>query len=759
MKRVLYVFTVFGFVTLLTSVTAAARRFENVYPNPSASKTTLGSPAQPMFMTVGKGSYNQNSAAALVLADSPGLYDLKIEHAYYCGDVGPNGRSIDQPANGVEGGFGMMYRVVDKTDFEVEPKGPIFSRINGVSSLSADYVEKCGVAGDLSFQLVLGADDRNAITGKYEAVFYASISGDSPTGASCGCDRENSFRLLASSASIQIVDYSTPIALRVDGIFDDGFYGFSNTQRASRDENYEIEFAVDCTIAGPINITPQMFDVDSDQAFQGTPVNYSILSSPRDQNNFSTTIFSGTISGTSDTFADVTTISVSANLRYKLVLSNIAVANTMAYRLGGGSAVGAVHASVDCPPPPVPVATCKAANIVGNVSPGAEVVIQVTIANTGTGLLPLASTVINISSPLGSYIRNGSGDVAAGDAKNVSVTAGSTTTPGDYSISVSVAGSSCGSNIVVSIANRPYFKVYGGDVITSKGVICNSTYNTDTLTGNINAGSFLDSSGVRRGSGTNLAVISNGSVRGFASALGTTSSLTFANTTTDLGSGVFGGVFGSQLCVESIAYGQSLNTITSISPTVDVSDPAVSGRLVSNQPILEVKSNDLANLLPDGKKLVIYGTGDIIISTDIVSDGRWADRSQIPLLVIVAKGGNIHIDPNVTKLDAVLIAEAADDGSKGIVYTCSNGSSPTPANCLGRRFTLNGSVVAERIGLYRSAGDVASDTLNLGKIDGSAAEVFIRTPDIIMADLSGTSVFIEQKKIIYDSINTVPPNF
>jgi hypothetical protein len=120
------------------------------------------------------------------------------------------------------------------------------------------------------------------------------------------------------------------------------------------------------------------------------------------------------------------------------------------------------------------------------------------------------------------------------------------------------------------------------------------------------------------------------------------------------------------------------------------------------------------NLNP-GRSLIIESTGTVTITGNItLSDGSYTDISQIPQVMIFAD--NINIAPNVTRVDAWLLAGLS--GDSGTIDTCQSGFSVRSAftESAVASSTLSGSlpcdtslrvsgpVIANRVLLHRTAG-------------------------------------------------------
>ena len=162
------------------------------------------------------------------------------------------------------------------------------------------------------------------------------------------------------------------------------------------------------------------------------------------------------------------------------------------------------------------------------------------------------------------------------------------------------------------------------------------------------------------------------------------------------------------------------------------------------------------------KKKVIYVDGDATITNNIVysGSGSWTNLNDIPAFYLIVKG-NIHINRSVTTLDGVYVALPRDDGSKGTIYTCTNGSAPytgsIPATAAGcsNKLTINGAFVAKHVKFLRTNGDVAAAVANEPRSSPNIAEVFIYGPELWISPNAGANP--ERKLDSWNSIVNLPP--
>ena len=128
-----------------------------------------------------------------------------------------------------------------------------------------------------------------------------------------------------------------------------------------------------------------------------------------------------------------------------------------------------------------------------------------------------------------------------------------------------------------------------------------------------------------------------------------------------------------------------------------------------------------SNKLSAGVTHVIYAKGSVIIYGNgapiSYNDGSYSDISDIPQYIIIADE-NIHIDSEVTRVDAILV-------TNGTINTCTSfdaatnhlqiagkefGTNNITGVYCGKQLRINGTVIADMIKLYRIYG--ASTGLN-----------------------------------------------
>ncbi len=360
----------------------------------------------------------------------------------------------------------------------------------------------------------------------------------------------------------------------------------------------------------------------------------------------------------------------------------------------------------------------------------------VTVTNDVNMTPPGATFKINISpsggTSSGSQPDKGSGSTSTATFSNLGPTGGP---PGAITATWTLTAPgltiTCKGNF--QVADQPYLKVYGGDVMIGASPTYSSTNNSSSCAPNPNGGIYSWNSDSPKyfGAGTEYAVQALGQIEGFASAQSSTSSpptdLSFANTGVNTTSPIYGGSFGAS--TEDCDFTSDLVGLTP-QPGSNVNPP-----------------NNVSGVV------TIYATGDVYISNNILyciaadttakntcPTEKWANPSQIPYFKLVVVGGNIFIDHNVTELDGLYVAEPKTSSSGsvgGTIYTC---ATKTPLayspftignyfSTCSNQLNIYGSFIAQQVQFLRTFGSVGNDK-NDKLSSSNAAEVFDYTPEM-----------------------------
>jgi hypothetical protein len=315
-------------------------------------------------------------------------------------------------------------------------------------------------------------------------------------------------------------------------------------------------------------------------------------------------------------------------------------------------------------------------------------------------------------------------------------------------------GGQVGDETCVIVASKPYFKVFGGDLSVGAGLTtgasCTDNNNAAIISWNQRAASYA-------GAGAQYAVYALSTITDFAGAQNLSggaaepAGLSFANTATNIGSGNFGGSYGSVGCIPD--YYSRKPASTQPLPA-DVSS-MVTNAYASNTGISLTGGN-----VNPGNKISVYVNGDVYITSDISYPGTWS-TNNMPLFELVAKG-NIYISSNVHRLDGVYIAQQ-NGATGGTIYTCATSAAPIAIangafyNTCNSKLVINGAFVSNSIELLRTAASLkqssAGETSSVTGAGTNAAEVFNFNPTIWLVQPLDTSGTVDN----YDAITSLPP--
>ncbi len=145
-----------------------------------------------------------------------------------------------------------------------------------------------------------------------------------------------------------------------------------------------------------------------------------------------------------------------------------------------------------------------------------------------------------------------------------------------------------------------------------------------------------------------------------------------------------------------------------------------------------------------GNTKVYYVQGDVTLNGNVTYPASYANYGSIPSLLIIATG-NIYVGPGVTQLDGQYVA-------RGTFYTCYPKPVPNTATTCNTQLTVNGSVIAGGLDLYRTfgadGGTVASKQ--------TPAEVFNFAPEVYLRN-----ALLQTAKPSMQVLNSIelPPRF
>lgn len=346
----------------------------------------------------------------------------------------------------------------------------------------------------------------------------------------------------------------------------------------------------------------------------------------------------------------------------------------------------------------------------------------------------------------------------------------------------------------VASGATPYFKTYGSDVFTGgwfddDSDSCNSSVyyqkpGVSAFTGGIDTVTKTSGgSGAPVGGGSSqYGVLSVGRIagtfgsdEGFYSAEAASptrsTTLSFANNNADAFGGTFEGA-GAPNQGNCIPDYYTTKRLPSAIPFTASSKPNPSN--ATGQWWLQTSTGSPLDLLnadvsiPTGNKLTIFVKGDVYIDGNI-RYAAGATEANVQKFALVAEG-NIYVDPAVTQLDGLYIAQPDLDlvasnpatGNTGVFWTCHpNNNAATLAatypNSCTNKLTVNGAVIAKQLKLLRTSGDIGSASLAETPSVNTAAEVFNYTPEMFIGGPFFNPVPPSTNKI--QSLISLPPVF
>lgn len=319
-------------------------------------------------------------------------------------------------------------------------------------------------------------------------------------------------------------------------------------------------------------------------------------------------------------------------------------------------------------------------------------------------------------------------------------------------------GGTRSTEVCVSIANKPYARVYGGDVSAGNGFATTSPAACTTNTQAAVVG-WNNENPTYSGAGVQFAAFATKQIYDFATALGNSggapagSGLAFGNQ--GPAGGTFGGNFGSLPCASN--FFATKGTTGSLTSPVNVSGLATNAYTATAPAGQAVQI--AGNVGGGGRKVVVYVDGNVLITGDIKFPGAWSINNS-PYFQLIVRG-NIYISQNVRQLDGIYSAQP-NGVNGGIIYTCANPGLPATAvppsggtvftNCQNQ-LIVNGAFIARQVQLLRVNGTLRQSTAGeRGDTSSHAAEIFNYSPALWTTMPPGNTVTND-----YDSITSLPP--
>lgn len=315
----------------------------------------------------------------------------------------------------------------------------------------------------------------------------------------------------------------------------------------------------------------------------------------------------------------------------------------------------------------------------------------------------------------------------------------------------------------VTVARRPYMRLYGNDVVSGSVLVASGTECTSALvTGvsdvDVTSVGNIDSSNYYHGSAAELATIATGRIRNFLPGTGsyrTSGSTLYPNNSPlrsdqNFTSGYdYLAIGGGGIGIDDIGGDYSGGGLCNeIFP--DTSDWNDGGPLMGNGFRKRSSSQTIGTTtINAGTRVSLHVTGDVTITGSGITynTAGWSTTADIPLVRIYATG-NIYISGSVSQLDGLYVAG-------GTIETCDefNDSSLTVAQIVAtcgdvtgtRPLTLRGAFFANNVIFGRTGGDVSMSNPNptsspeTSFSGGTKAENLIFFPELYLAlwDLAG----------------------
>jgi hypothetical protein len=240
--------------------------------------------------------------------------------------------------------------------------------------------------------------------------------------------------------------------------------------------------------------------------------------------------------------------------------------------------------------------------------------------------------------------------------------------------------------------------------------------------------------------------------------------LSFANT----GTGVnvtapnYGGAFGNGGCITDHYLTAQRSNIPTISGTT-ANVASLSGSAGTLKQVLVNGDLTLTASNNYNSQVSVFVNGNVYIEGDIsASPANFASANGIPFLGLFVRG-NIYVDNDVSRVDGFLVAQPrytvnAFTANTGVIYTCAtaigsqvveDSTSPSELNTLcANQLTFNGYVIARRIKLLRTNGNISTAPLNQ-----NPSEIFNAAPEYFLID----ELPLNSIDGSYDSAATLPP--
>lgn len=306
----------------------------------------------------------------------------------------------------------------------------------------------------------------------------------------------------------------------------------------------------------------------------------------------------------------------------------------------------------------------------------------------------------------------------------------------------------------VDVVSKPYHRVYGGDVSVGGGFEGATSCATDTAAGV--TGTNLPNAPYR-GAGSQLATFALDMLFDFATGQVRSNAtdpdhLSFANINHHVDTGwpaaiyarFGGGMHPSNAVCAKDYYSKLPATAVAVPTNPFVIIPSTQG-VYRHTGDLRLTSNPGG--VGTGRDVTIYVDGNVFVEGTGITyqNGAYTSIADIPSLRLIVRG-NIYLEPSVTQLDGLYVAQpnTSNPNTTGRFVTCGSrawsGRNPNfvptdgemVTTCRTNKLRVHGAVIADVIKLLRTAGTLTRSTTTERATNtlGDAAEVFIFSPEI-----------------------------
>ena len=329
-------------ITVITLLIAPAKGYaaplvSTTFPNPAASTT------YPLYMTVGTGEFDGSVAAAVITSDTAGAVGVIVEEGHFCNlNSYYTYRALDLPQST---SYSSPYF---STNFAVYGYSLGANTLGSpIGSTSSGFLRSCD-ARTLGFTFVFGPSNYDASTGKYSALFLATVGATNPAyGGGVPGAAENSFRISVGGPGNVGVSF---LPSQVNSL--PSFFNMSNRNRPTNSvADYNLDFTLPCSVNTAQNVSIQFGDADNGvyQQSASYPMALTFSLSP----GIGPTIIPGGNGTTGAGLSPVYNATLQPGTSYTFRVAGLSYINAITYSVAIPSAL--VSASNNCPTETAPI--------------------------------------------------------------------------------------------------------------------------------------------------------------------------------------------------------------------------------------------------------------------------------------------------------------------------------------------------------------------------------------------------------------------